>query len=250
MWATRQVLTAGLFVAAASSARAELTYTETPKIYTESPRTGAIELKLGGYKPLIDREKSLNGKVYDQVFGASSMFLIELEFQKFFYQGIGTAGVGFSIGYAEKYAHASVVQTDPNAPPISSPVTTSLKVLPMRLLVVYKMDYLATHAIVPLTPYVQAGLNFTPWWASKGGAIEYVAGSRGAGGKWGYGFTGGLGLLLDFFEPRLAKDFDTDIGVNHTYLFAEYTYENVNNFGKAGLDLSSRRWMFGIAFEF
>ncbi len=94
MWATRQVLTAGLFVAAASSARAELTYTETPKIYTESPRTGAIELRLGGYKPLIDREKSLNSRVYDQAFGASAMFLIELEVQKFFYQGIGTAGVG------------------------------------------------------------------------------------------------------------------------------------------------------------
>jgi hypothetical protein len=250
MSAPRRLLTAGWFLISAGVARAELTYTETPKTYTESPRTGAIELRLGGYKPLIDREKGLNGKVYDQVFGASAMFLIELEFQKFFYQGFGTAGVGFSIGYAEKYAHAQVVNPDPTAPPQSSSVTTSLKVLPMRLLLVYKMDYLATHANIPLTPYVKAGLNFTPWWTTKGGSIEYVAGTRGAGGKWGYGFTGGLGLLLDFFEPRLAKDFDADIGVNHTYLFAEYTYENVNNFGKAGLDLSSRRWMFGIAFEF
>src|SRR5260370_29868997 len=205
MWATRQVLTAGLLVAAASSARAELTYTETPKIYTESPRTGAIELRLGGYKPLIDREKSLNGRVYDQVFGASAMFLIELEFQKFFYQGIGTAGVGFSIGYAEKYSHATVVQSDPNAPPVQSPVTTSLKVLPMRLLVVYKMDYFATHANVPLTPYVKAGLTFTPWWASKGGGTDYAPGTRGAGGKWGYGFTGGGALCVALFEPRLAQ---------------------------------------------
>jgi len=250
MWATRQVLTAGLFAAAATSARAELTYTEPPKFYTESPRTGAIEFRLGAYKPLIDREKGLTGSVYDSVFGPSSMLLFELEFQKFVYQGVGTAGVGFSIGYAEKYGHATVVQTDPNAPPIQSSVPTSLKVLPMRLVGVYKMDYLATHQNIPLTPYVKAGFNFTPWWSTKGDAIQYVNGSRGAGEKWGYGFTAGIGLLLDYFEPRLAKDFDSDVGVNHTYLYAEYTYENVNNFGSAGLDLSSRRWSFGIAFEF
>src|SRR5262249_17197665 len=114
--------------------------------------------------------------------------------QKFFYQGIGTAGVGYSIGYAEKYAHATVVPADPNTPPTTSSVTTSLKVLPMRLMVLYKMDYLAFHYNVPLTPYVKAGLNFTPWWASKGGSIDYVNGTRGAGGKWGYGFTAGLGF--------------------------------------------------------
>jgi len=246
----RRLLTVGLLLVSTGVARAELSYTVAPKTYIESPRTAAIELRLGGYKPLIDREKSLTGNVYNQVFGDSAMLLFEVEFQKFFYQGYGTAGVGYSIGYAEKYAHAIAVPTDPNAPPTTTSVTTSLKVLPMRLMVLYKMDYMAIHYNVPLTPYVKAGLNFTPWWASKGGSIDYVNGTRGAGGKWGYGFTGGLALLLNFFEPRVARDFDTDVGVNHTYLYAEYTYENVNNFGSAGLDLSSRRWSFGIAFEF
>jgi hypothetical protein len=209
-----------------------------------------VEFKIGGYKPLIDREASLTGKPYEQTFGASSMILVEVEVDKLFYQGIGEAGVGLSIGYAEKYASATVAQQDPNAPPQPANESTSLKVLPLHLLLVYKMDYAALHYNVPLTPYVKAALVYIPWWSSKAGELTYVDGNRAAGGKWGYGFTAGLALLLDFFEPRLARDFDSDLGVNHTYLFGEYVYENVNNFGKRGLDLSSRRWMFGLALEF
>ncbi len=51
-------------------------------------------------------------------------------------------------------------------------------------------------------------------------------------------------------EPRLQRDFDSELGVNHTYLFAEYTYEDVNGFGTEGINLSSRRFSFGLAFEF
>ena len=49
---------------------------------------------------------------------------------------------------------------------------------------------------------------------------------------------------------RLAKDFSNDIGISHSYLFAEYTYANVNNFGRKGLDLSSRHWMFGFSVDY
>jgi hypothetical protein len=60
-----------------------------------------------------------------------------------------------------------------------------------------------------------------------------------------------LSLLLDFLDMRLARDFDTGVGVNHTYLFAEYTLQEVNKFETKGtLDLSSQHWMFGISLEF
>jgi hypothetical protein len=60
----------------------------------------------------------------------------------------------------------------------------------------------------------------------------------------------GVSLLLDVLEPRFARDFDTSLGVNHSYLFAEYTYAKVNNFGGEGFNLSDRYWMFGLALDY
>jgi hypothetical protein len=217
-------------------------------VFTEQPRSVTLEFKLGGYKPLIDREASLTGKPYDAIFGGSSMLLFEGEIDKIFWQKFGTAGLGFSIGYAEKYAPARVTTGDAAGSPANE--STSLKVIPIRLLAVYRLDYGATHMGIPLVPYGKAGLVAMPWWTSKGGSLEFADGNRGAGTKFGYCFTGGLSLMLDFLEPRMAKDFSTDVGVSHSYLFGEYVYEEVNTFGKAGLDLSSRHFMFGFAMDF
>jgi len=215
----------------------------------ESPKMFNLELKLGTYKPLIDREAALNGaKPYEETFGGAPMLLGELEIDRQLWQQVGTLAVGFSFGYAEKYARATVV--DDTGTITESAERTGFFVLPLRLLAVYRFDYAALHWGIPLVPYAKLALAYTPWWATKGSGVEYANGTRGAGGKWGYAFTGGISFLLDVLEPRLAKDFDTDMGVNHTYLFAEYVYEDVNNFGAAGLDLSSRRLAFGISFEF
>jgi hypothetical protein len=76
-----------------------------------------------------------------------------------------------------------------------------------------------------------------------------AAGVAGAGISWGYFFTGGLMLMLDFLDPRLARDFDSEMGVNHSYIFAEFDYEQVDSFGAPALNLSSRRFSFGLAFD-
>jgi hypothetical protein len=216
----------------------------------ESPRTTALEVKLGGYKPLIDRERGLAGnQPFNETFGATPMLLFELEVDRQLWDEFGTAAVGISLGYAEKYARAVVVDsTDGTIIPTSE--RTGFFVLPIRLMGVYRFDYGALQMGIPLVPYAKAGLVYTPWWTTKGSGVQYVDGVRGAGGKLGYGFTLGLSVLLDILEPRLARDFDTGAGVNHSYLFAEFNYADVNSFSPDGLDLSSRHWMFGITFEF
>ncbi len=220
----------------------------------ETPKTAAFEFKLGGYKPLMDDAPGLTDpKPYQTTFGAGAMLLLELETDYQLWQKIGSLGVGFSIGYAEKYGAALVTKTGQPAGE-----RTSLKVLPLHLMGVYRFDYAALNYILPLVPYVKAGLVYTPWWMEKGGHVEYFEGVRAVGGRWGYSGTLGLSLMLDFLEPRLARDFDSDMGVNHSYFFAEYVHENVNNFGlggssatgSTGLDLSSRRWMFGLTLEY
>jgi hypothetical protein len=61
-----------------------------------------------------------------------------------------------------------------------------------------------------------------------------------------------VSLELDFLDPRLARDFDSSIGVNHTYLFAEGTVQGMALFNTKprDLDFSSEHFMFGLGFEF
>lgn len=215
----------------------------------QSPRTGAIEFKLGSFRPRIDTEPGLSGTPYADTFG-STLLLGEMSIQRFFYQGIGTAGLGVSAGYGEKYAYAVNATTKE-----LSSERTSIKLIPLRLNALYKFDYAAFKWHIPLVPYVEAGLVYTPWWVTKGNETEVAIDPdgkslKGSGGKWGYGFTAGVSFLLDVLEPRLARDFDSDMGINHTYLFGEYSYSEVNNFGGAGFNLGSHHWMFGLAFDY
>jgi hypothetical protein len=236
-------LGAAVFLGALPSQALETSNASSPPPL-QSPRTGAVEVKVGGYKPLIDTEEGLTGTPYEDTFKDESMLLVELEIQRYFYQGIGTAGVSVSAGYAEKYGDAVTVGD------VVSPEKTSLRVVPLRLNALYKFDYAAFRWHVPLVPYGKVGLIYEPWWTTKGDQTQNVNGRKGRGGRWGYGFTGGVSFLMDVLEPRLARDFDSDLGINHTYLFAEYTYAEVNNFGGAGLVLSSRHWMFGLSLDY
>ncbi|MBN1205247.1 MAG: hypothetical protein JXB05_10015 [Myxococcaceae bacterium] len=221
-----------------------LEVSDAPTRLLRSPRTGAVELKLGGYKPRIDTEEGLSGRPYADTFGNESMLLFEVELQRYFYQGMGSAGLGFSAGYAEKYADAVTRTGEPALE------KTALKVVPLKLNGLYKFDYAAFRWGVPLVPYGKLGLIYMPWWINKGSDTQLVDGREAKGGRWGYGLTLGASFLLDVLEPRLARDFDSDLGVNHSYFFAEWTYAEVNNFGGSGLVLSSRHWMFGLALDY
>jgi hypothetical protein len=211
----------------------------------ESPRYGQFAVKLGPYRPLIDSEDGLTGTPYEDTFGKKAMLLVELDYEHMVFQAFGNAGVGLGIGYAEKYGNAIDANTgEPSAE------LTSLKVLPTRVYGFYRFDWAAREFGVPLVPYGKLSLIYVPWWISKGGDLEQVAGGSGAGGRWGYGFTGGLAFQLDVLEPRLQRDFDAELGVNHTYVFAEYTLDEVTGFGTEGFNLSSRRFSFGLGLEF
>ncbi len=77
-----------------------------------------------------------------------------------------------------------------------------------------------------------------------------VNGQSGNGLKWGWGVTGGVAFILDVLSPQMAKDMTTDTGIRHSYIFAEYNLDQITDFGKPGLDLSSRYFTFGLGLEF
>jgi hypothetical protein len=212
---------------------------------TQTPRSGAVEFRVGGYRPQLDAEEGIESAPFSELYGDSNLLLVEAELQRFFYQGIGSAGVSLSIGYAEKYAGALLEGGG------RSTERSGFHVLPLHLRGVYRFDYPAFRWGIPLVPYVKPGLVYTPWWITKGGGIEKLEdGSEARGGRFGFELVGGVAFLLDVLEPRLARDFDSDLGVNHSYLFAEYTYAKVNNFGGPGFNLSDSYWMFGLALDY
>lgn len=213
--------------------------------HTETPRTGAFQLKLGLYNPGPHIDAAAQGSPYSDTFDGA-MWLVEAQYDRYLWQGLGAVGIGLSFGYAEKYG-AATVEGDPDA---ETSVKTSLHVYPLKLMGLYSFDYLSLEFGIPLVPYVRAGLAYVPWRSTVGGEVEVVDGNTMFGGKWGLAGTAGLSFLMDVLEPRLAADFDSSVGVNNTYLFAEYNVLWANNFGGAGLDLSSSHLMFGLAFEF
>ncbi|MBX7114651.1 MAG: hypothetical protein K1X64_10030 [Myxococcaceae bacterium] len=219
-----------------------------PKVSGESPRDMAFEFKMGALTPLIDRpfaDLPQSQRPYQSVFGAP-MLLAEVEIERQFFQRVGSLALGLSAGYAEKYGQALEANTG-----AASSEGTSLHMLPLKLLAVYRFDWLAINQGIPLVPYLKGGGVLTHWWSQKGGATEVSDGQPALGWAWGFAGVGGLAVQLDFIDYRLARDFDTGVGVNHTYLFAEFAFQEVKGKGsRRPLDFSSRHWMFGLAFEY
>ena len=211
----------------------------------QSPRSGSVELRFGSWRP-DNIDAGVKDSPFTKIYGSGNLLLFEGEFHRFFYQGIGTAGVSLTLGYAEKYGNTlREVDREP------SEERTGFHVLPLHVRGVYRFDYPAFKWRIPVVPYLKPGIVVIPWWVTKGGQIEVTdKKTEGRGTSVGLDMTAGVSLLLDVLEPRLARDFDADLGINHSYLFAEYTYSKVNNFGRGGFDLSDAYWMFGLALDY
>ncbi|PZR13536.1 MAG: hypothetical protein DI536_12345 [Archangium gephyra] len=238
-----------LVVIAASSAMAQ-TFVSDERKPKESPRSMFFEFKLSPFTPLIDSTATVGeGKQlpYDKFFGDSPMLLGEIEIEYQVFQKFGTIAVGLSGGYAEKYGKS--VSANSGA---AIGQSTGLHVVPLKALLIYRFDWLKQKTRIPLVPYVKGAFVTMPWWIMNGKAIEVFNNVRGEGVRFGLAAVFGLAFELDFLDPRLARDFDSSMGVNHTYLFAEGTLQAMNLFPSAGppLNLSSQHFNFGIGLEF
>lgn len=218
-----------------------------PALAEESSRDMILEIKFGPYRPSIDSEFS-NATPYSDVMGGGSVLMSQIEYEYEVWNGVGILAIGASIGYSQDSGKQKLKSTLEN-----SKDTTTFHLIPLKLDVVYRFDYLAQRYNVPLVPHVKAGFDYYIWWITNGvGDVPKSAdGSVGRGGTFGGHLTVGLALLLDWMSPDMAQTFDTDVGVNNTYLFAEYVMSWVNDFGSSSsFDLSSMTFLAGIAFEF
>jgi hypothetical protein len=228
-----------------------------------SPREFAIEARFGLYTPNIDSEFSGGGtKPQANVFGTKRRPMWQLELDWEFLQEFGTLSLGGVIGYYKENAQACqltglkpdgtcpVVLGDPSSGPSGD--NTSLRLIPLAILLIYRLDEAATHWKIPLVPYAKIGLNYTIWTITDGnGDVPNASGGHGQGGTMGWQAAVGLSLQLDFLDPGAARGFDADSGVNHSYAFFELDHVDGSGlYRKDVLHVGDNTWFTGLMFEF
>lgn len=226
----------------------------------ESGQDFALELKVGPWEPRIDAQLQGRATPYRDIFGTDLRWVGALEFdwQIVRIGPVLSLGVGASAGYTNASARApftaaTEASTDPSTWGERSAETTALNVIPTTWVAVARIDGLAHHvSYLPVVPYVKAGLAYSIWWVSNGsGLARSRDGSDAVGGSLGWHAAAGIALLLDVFEPGLARQWDATSGVNHSYVFFEGYVTDLSGFtGRRQLDVGTTSWAAGLALEF
>jgi hypothetical protein len=213
----------------------------------ESPQRFAVELKWGPYYPDVDTEPGVVGSPYKDVFGEKQTVQFLAEFD---WQFVRIPGVIFGVGLLAGVFKDSGKGLDPDTGERSGEETT-ITVLPGHLDAVIRIDALPRYTKVPLVPFVKAGISYYIWWVENGRGLARHEGSKGWGGTFGWNFSAGCMLLLDIFEPGAARTFDQEVGVNNSYLYADFFLARIDGFGNPNkLNLSDITWTVGLAIEF
>ena len=225
-----------------------------PDAHAQSKIYGIAEVRLGFYYPAIDEEAGLSGTPFNDVFGDSHRAVGEYEMGVHLFKGFGALGVSGRIGYTYFGGDVLIGQTADGTPPPSGNIgeQTELMVIPLGVSLYYRFDVLEKLWSIPFVPVLKGGLDYAFWSVgSASGETSTHQGTKGSGATAGWHIGGALHLWLDWIEPESAASFDNTWGVNNSYLFAEYSMRQLDDFGSAeSFNLSDDMWVFGIAFEY
>ncbi|MBV9948126.1 MAG: hypothetical protein JOZ69_14825 [Myxococcales bacterium] len=219
----------------------------------ESPQHFAFELRVSPFKPDIDSDPKLGGKTpYGDIFGNSPQVLVagEFDWQVARIPHVGTIGPGFGFGYTTMSGNAPFTMMHNGG--TMSGETTGLQIFPFYLVGVLRADVLWREAHVPLVPYAKLGLGLAFWRASNTLGTSNFNGVEGLGHSWGSEVALGISLNLNVFDEYAARNLDESMGVNNTYLFAEWTRMDLSGlfFQHDPLRAGGTFATFGLSFEF
>ena len=218
-----------------------------------SPQHFAFELKFGPYKPDVDSEFDRGGvdvrTPYKNYFGNGRHLLSQIELDLQLFHRFGSLAAGFGIGY---YSVTGTAPLGSHTGALSGD-TSNFKVVPLSVSAVYRFDYLLEQKGIPLVPYGKLGLDWAYWQITDGN--DEIAtdghGGTGRGGTLGWHAAAGIALVIDFFDPDAARDFDADLGVNHTAITFEYAHADLSGLGEPNrLHVGDTSWSLGLLLEF
>jgi MYXO-CTERM domain-containing protein len=234
---------AGVWMAPVSEARADI------DLAAPTDGNNALELRFTRFAPDIDSEFDV-AQPYRDVFGTSRPISLEVQYDRQFWSGFGSLGVGLHLGYNR--VKGTALASDGT----ESPDPTRLLVIPTRTSLVYRFDELPRRFNIPISLVFKVGLDYFFWRTSGPDGLSEVATVNGdpllgRGGTAGWHASVGLHLLLDWFSPNMARSFASNVGVVDSYLFIELMESRIDDFGSAtSWNLSQRTLFVGLAFEF
>jgi hypothetical protein len=230
-------------------------------------------IRVGRYIPGIDAQlsgiRNNDGQgPYEAMFGGYSI-LPMLDVDRFLWTGFGQAGVGVSIGYLGKSAHAwadcvnaNDFACDPANPDRmrSAGDKNTFRLIPIQITGVYRFSYLDDEWGIPIVPYVRAGFGYYVWWmsapngdfakvCSDGGMEPNCSQNKAVGGTFGIVGTAGLAIRAERIDASAARSMQQS-GIEHAGFYAEINAGKVDGFSSKKLSVGDTTLFGGVDFEF
>ena len=209
----------------------------------ESPRRWNLELRFGPYYPNVDSEladRGLPARPFAEVFSTKQRLMTGFELDRHVSHRGGTWAVGFGVGYYK--ATASALAADRVT---RTGDETSLSIIPLSLVAIYRADPLRSQLGVPLVPYAKLGLGCALWSASDTGASGSTAGTT-----LGWNAAAGVSFDLSFLDPDAARTMDIETGINQFAIFFEVARAALDGFGSSSvLRVGDTTWLGGLMLE-
>lgn len=244
-----------------------------------SPIGLQVNLKLGAYSPQLDTTPVLSGaslsnrvlssgQLPDSGVGRRLMTQLEVDYLplrgRFGQVGIGVVGGYSSLSgrsfatFRDQKGDQRTCTTDPKGASADGRVfvdnestclsnrETTVQVIPVQGLLVYRLDTLDRKFGVPLIPYLKGGVALHNFRVSDASGEEW-------GATLGMVLLAGLALNLGALEPRAQLALRRDFGIDRVTLFLEYSGSWINGLGGSSsatrLDLSEQGFNGGLGIE-
>ena len=195
------------------------------------PPHGTFEFMAGTYRPNVDSEFGGSGP-FQAVFGGGREWLFRGGWERVLLTGYGSLSAGIQLGWWRQNGYGLLASGAPSGD------RTTFFIIPTSATLTYRFDLLADRYGIPLAPYGRLAFDRYNWWVTNGSGKTVKTGATN-----GYSFAGGLALLLDFFDPTIAREMWHDSGILHTYVFGEFRKTKVDDFGSTkSWNLSDDQW--------